>query len=94
MISFCSQLKKDYDRFSFHGFHASVTKLPNILANKDNAKSEDLVKYDFSDPNDVEKMMRRARDRLKTMYANTPQIKIMIGGNFLEMVDRGLFKLQ
>ena len=68
--------------------------MPNMLAKKEDAMSQDLMKFDFSDPNEVAKMMELARESLKKMYANTPQIKIMVGGNFLEMVERGYFKLE
>ena len=67
--------------------------MPNMLANKEDAMSQDLMKFDFSDPNEVAKMMELAREKLRIMYANTPQILIMIGGNFLDMVERGFFKM-
>ena len=82
------QLKKDFDQFCVLGFIMSLNILPSVLAKKEDALAQDDI--DFAD---IEKGFADAMEKLKIVYRNTPQVKVMIGGNFLDMVERGIIKM-
>lgn len=85
------QLKKDYDDRVFGGFVFSMWLLPAVLLEKEDA----LGQEDFNlDPEEMKDKMEVMMAKIMDAWTRSPQIHKVVGGNLMEMVERGLLKLQ
>ena len=84
-------LLRDYDRYAYIGFIMSLWILPVIISRPEDTIGQDEIKMDPSDPASVAEAVKRGRERMEKAIDNEPQIKRVMGGNFLEMVERGFF---
>ena len=72
----------------------SLMALPMILCNKDDAIGDDFLEVkNPDDPEEMKKFQENWKRQMSRAFRNEPQIKIVMGGNFLELVDDGVFKL-
>ena len=69
----------------------SLWILPVIISRPEDTIGQDEIKMDPSDPASVAEAVKRGRERMEKAMDNEPQIKRVMGGNFLEMVERGFF---
>ncbi len=83
------QLLADFDRCAFVGFWFALRSLPVIMARREDAPGLDLVSGDISKRSGVESILAKLRCQIRAAVANEPQIKIMLLGNFLDMISRG-----
>ena len=84
---------KDYNKFAVLGFIMSLNVLPGLLAKKEDAVGQEVMNFDFTDPKEVERVFKMMSEKMKIIYKNTPQVKTMIVGNFLDMIERGVIKM-
>ena len=83
---------KDFNDHAFIGFWFAMIALPMVLAKKEDAVGQEVFSGDPSDPDRVEEMSLDARKKMEQAIRNEPQIKVMLGGTFLDMMKRGIFK--
>ena len=93
ILFFPRQLLKDYQTFCYAGFLQSMLIVPTVLVKKEDALGQDVMAGDLTDPEVAEEMMRKATEKQKVAFRNEPQIKVVIAGNFLDMIERGIFKV-
>ena len=67
--------------------------LPNVLSKQEDVFGQEDMKGDISDPKVLEAIMVEFRKKARIMFDNQPQIKKVIQGTLLDMVDRGLLEL-
>ena len=84
---------KDYQKFCYVGFIMAMMIVPSVLVKKEDAFGQEVMSGDLSDPKVVEEMMRKAQESQKVGFKKEPQVKVVIAGNFLEMIERGIFKV-
>ena len=83
------QLLSDFDDRCYVGFWFATLGLPLVLSRKDDALGAgDVFTGDFSDPRKEEEL----RSNMERAVRNEPQIKLMIGGAFADMLRRGVFE--
>ncbi len=82
---------KDFNKFAYIGFWYAFFALPFMLAKKEDAIGQEAFAADMSDPEKVKEQAEKLQKRFEQAVANEPQIKIMLGGAFLDMVKRGIF---
>ncbi len=83
------QLLSDFDDRCYVGFWFATLGLPLVLARKEDALGAgDVFTGDFSDPRKEEEL----RSNMERAVRNEPQIKLMIGGAFADMLRRGVFE--
>ena len=70
------------------GLSASIDILPSVFAKV----GQDELNYYTTDPQEMEKMFKTLSQKMKALYKETPQIKTMIAGNFMDVIDRGIIK--
>ncbi len=90
---FCRQLVKDFDRYAYVGLDVTITALPALLAKEEDAMTQEDFKGDWTDQDTVNKVMDKMRDMSLKALTNEPQIKIVIGGNFIDLFKKGVFEL-
>jgi hypothetical protein len=89
------QMLTDYNNTCLHGFSVSLQLVPMILC-----KKEDIIgqgDIDFSkimDPESKKVEIKKLQNAKMAAIKNEPQIKTVIGGNMLEMIERGIIKLE
>ncbi len=66
----------------------SFVLLPTVLASKEDVVGRDDMKGGFGDKKAMEAFFSTAEKSIK----NEPQIKIVLGGNTLDMIQRGIIK--
>ncbi len=84
---------KDFDRYAFAGFMNSLWVVPPFFVNTKDMVGQELMDIDWSDKAQVKAAMAKAMEKMRAGYAEVPEIKSIIAGNFLDMVDRGHIKL-
>ncbi len=83
------QLLSDFDDRCYVGFWFATLGLPLVLSRKEDALGAgDVFTGDFSDPRKEEELRRN----MERAVRNEPQIKLMIGGAFADMLRRGVFE--
>ncbi len=90
---FCRQLLKDFDKYAYAGFWFASFALPMVLAKKEDVMGQDTFSGDVTDPEIAKMIADASQARLEEAIANEPQAKIMVGGCFLDMIRRGVFKM-
>ena len=86
------QLLKDFDKYCFAGFLFAAVGLPVVLAKKEDILSrEEVTNYDEDGHEDPE-AGAAADSKFERGIRNEPQIKVMVGGTFVDMLKRGVFK--
>ncbi len=84
-------MMKDYNARLMHGFLSCLQILPAVICKREDAMgSEDFNMGEAKTEEEMEELMKKADDIYKKMYDNEPQIKIVISGSFLELVDKGV----
>ncbi len=66
--------------------------VPLVLARKEDAVGQKEFSGDVNDPAQLEALLLRVWKKLERAIQNEPQIKITVGGAFLDMIKRGIFK--
>ena len=88
------QLKKDWDRHIMIGFVMALWILPNVLSKQEDAIDQEDFDGDMTDPEQMKKMMAVWQEKTKIIFMNQPVIKQFIQGMCLDMVKRGVFKVE
>lgn len=92
--SFSSQLRSDYDRHSFCGWLNSTFLLPAIIMPKEDALSQEDTAGDMSDPEVIKEIERVVAERFEVSFKKEPYCAKVFRENFLEMAEKGVFKLE
>ncbi len=66
--------------------------LPAILAKKEDTVGQKDIEGDWSDKEKMAQVMKDSEEKMIKAFHNEPQIKIVLGGNLIEMIRRGIFK--
>ena len=91
-FDFCRQLLKDYDEYCYVGFCMGMWVLPLMLAKKDDAIGAEELFADMDDEKAVEAAVARNNELQKKAFKNNLHIKMVMSGNYHEMLSRGFFK--
>jgi hypothetical protein len=76
------------------GFLSAMQLLPMIICKKEDAIGQtDLDLSSITTREDVEKMEEQGKDIMQKIMKNEPQVKMVMGGMILEMVQKGIFEL-
>ncbi len=87
------QLLKDYDEYCYVGFQMALWILPTILMPVDLSFSQDEFKFeDIQDEAKMAEVMKEFEGRINEAYNRSPQIRIVMSGNMIEVLERGHFK--
>ncbi len=81
----------DFDAHSFVGFWFAMIALPTILAKKGDALGQEAFSGDMTDTDNMEDMLDNLRKANELAIKNEPQIKVMLGGAFRDMIKKGIF---
>ena len=92
-ICFYRQVAKDYDIQTQLGLLMSMNILPGCLAKKDDRFGGEDLAGDWSDPEAARVMAEKILVKAKRIFANEPQMQLMVKGNFEDVVRRGHIKL-
>ncbi len=90
---FFRQLLADFNDHAFVGFWFAMLALPAVLAKKEDTISQETLSGDLTDPSRIKEVLNDAQKRAEQAAKNEPQIKVMLGGAFLDMIKRGIFEL-
>jgi hypothetical protein len=88
------QLLKDYDARLMFGFTTAMQMLPMILCKKEDAVGQnDLDLTNITTKEGAEKLAKDGKEMFEKMMKNEPQIKMVLGGSILEMIEKGVIEL-
>ncbi len=62
-----------------------------MMAKEDDVIGQEAFAAEMSDPEKTAEMTEKLQKRYEQAIANEPQLKIMLGGTFLDMVKRKIF---
>ena len=75
------------------GFIVAMMALPAVLARKEDAITPEDMMGDWNDPKDTARMVKNVELKIRTAYQNEPNMRSRLLGNFLDLVEKGFFKL-
>ncbi len=73
------------------GIFIGCLALPMVLAKKEDLVGQDIFAGDMADAEVAESLVQGNKAKMAKAIRNEPQIKIMLGGTFLDMIKRGVF---
>ncbi len=90
LILYYRQLLKDYNSRLPYAFVMAADMITEIICRKEDAVANDEVSFEDANADVVNEKMDALRRR---MFENEPQIKAVLAGTFMELVDKGLIEL-
>ena len=69
--------------------------LPAVICRKEDAVNVDDVDFNVLDksPEEVAAMTQKIQDNWARMIRNEPQIKMVLAGNMLELIEKGVIEM-
>lgn len=83
---------KDYDERCYVGFVMGMWVLPMMLANKEDAIAPEELFADMNDPEELKASVAKNHELQKKAFKNNLHIKMVMSGNYHEMIRRGFFE--
>ncbi len=84
---------KDFDRFAVVSFFDSLWVVPPFYVSQEDQVGQEAMKgVDLEDKEQVKAMMENMYGKMQRSYEKVPEIKAIIAGNYLDLVDRGVIK--
>lgn len=83
---------KDYDERCYVGFAMGMWVLPMMLANKEDAIAADDLFADMNDPEAIKAAVAKSQELQKKAFKNNLHIKMVMSGNYHEMIQRRFFE--
>ena len=86
------QLVADYDEYCYVGFCMGMWVLPMMLAKKEDAIDASELFADMKDEEAVKAVIAKNHELQNKAFKNNLHIKMVMSGNYHEMLRRGFFK--
>ncbi len=88
---------RDYNDLCVDGFNVAMQILPPIMCRKEDAMGQEDLDFSKIAGDDEEaraEEMKKMNDSKTKQARNEPLIRVFLGGAFLELVERGIFRLE